>query len=75
MPKADDISNATESPEVTAVSVDSAWLKHCAPPNQKFMGGQVNIVAGRATRADGTKRECPSHQFWQRADSYLEFRA
>jgi hypothetical protein len=36
--------------QVTAVSVDSAWLKHCAPPKQKFMGRQVNIVAGRATR-------------------------
>jgi hypothetical protein len=56
MPKADVISNAIESPEVTAVSVDSAWLKHCAPPKQKFMGRQVNIVAGRATRADGTSQ-------------------
>jgi hypothetical protein len=56
MPKADVIYNAIESPEVTAVSVDSAWLKHCAPPKQKFMGRQVNIVAGRATRADGTSQ-------------------
>ena len=47
---------AVESPEVTAVSVDSAWLKHCAPPKQKFMGRQVNIVGGRATRADGTSQ-------------------
>jgi hypothetical protein len=56
MPKADIIANATESPEVSAVSVDSAWLKHCAPRKQKFMGRQVNIVAGRAMRADGTSQ-------------------
>jgi hypothetical protein len=33
------------------VSVESAWLKHCAP--RKFTGRQVNIIAGRATLRDG----------------------
>jgi hypothetical protein len=56
MPKADIIADAAESSEVTAVSVDSAWLKHCAPPKHKYMGRQVNIVAGRATRTDGTSQ-------------------
>jgi hypothetical protein len=40
-----------ESTNVTAVSVDSAWLRHC-----DSIGGQgrhVNIVAGRATFTDG----------------------
>jgi hypothetical protein len=36
---------------VTAVSVDSAWLKHCAPRNSR--GRQVNIIAGRATLLGG----------------------
>src|SRR5258705_13633 len=40
-----------ESSHVASVSVDSAWLRHC-----DSVGGQgrhVNIVAGRATFADG----------------------
>jgi len=56
IPPADVIVDAPESPGITAVSVDSAWLKHCAPPKQKFMGRQVNIVAGRATLADGSSQ-------------------
>lgn len=40
-----------ESVQVTAVSVDSAWLKHCVPA--RGCGRQVNIAAGRATLADG----------------------
>lgn len=40
-----------ESAQVTAVSVDSAWLKHCVPA--RGYGRQVNIAAGRATLADG----------------------
>jgi hypothetical protein len=40
-----------ESARVTGVSVDSAWLKHCA--RRRFTGRQVNIVAGRATLLSG----------------------
>jgi hypothetical protein len=40
-----------ESAHVTAVSVDSAWLKHCAP--RKYRGRQINIIAVRATLSDG----------------------
>jgi hypothetical protein len=40
-----------EAAQVTAVSVDSAWLKHCAPRIPR--GRQVNIIAGRATLAGG----------------------
>ncbi len=54
MPKADTTKEAIEATQVTAVSVDSAWLKHCV--RTRFRGRQVNIVAGRATRADGTTK-------------------
>jgi hypothetical protein len=42
---------AQESTNVTAVSVDSAWLKRCTPGRGQRR--QVNIAAGRATLADG----------------------
>jgi hypothetical protein len=45
---------AQESAQVTVVSVDSAWLKHCVP--SRGYGRQVNIAAGRATLADGRSR-------------------
>jgi hypothetical protein len=54
MPKADITKEAIEATQVTAVSVDSAWLKHCG--RTRFRARQVNIVAGRATRADGTTK-------------------
>ena len=54
MPKADTTKKAIEATQVAAVSVDSAWLKHCV--RTRFRGRQVNIVAGRATRADGTAK-------------------
>jgi hypothetical protein len=54
MPKADTTKKAIEATQVTAVSVDSACLKHCV--RTRFRARQVNIVAGRATRADGTAR-------------------
>jgi hypothetical protein len=54
VPKASPDGETCESARVTAVSVDSAWLKHCAPP--RFTGRQVNIVAGRATLLDGKTR-------------------
>src|SRR5882762_9298514 len=41
-----------ESSHVAAVSVDSAWLRHCDP--ERGLGRHVNIVAGRATFTDGT---------------------
>jgi hypothetical protein len=47
LPEASPAEEACESAQVTAISVDSAWLKHCAPP--RSTGRQVNIVAGRAT--------------------------
>ena len=36
-----------------AVSVDSAWLKHCGPSSR---GQHINIAAGRAVLADGKTR-------------------
>ena len=39
---------------VTALAVDSAWLKHCEPP--RYQDRHVNIVAGRATHEDGGSR-------------------
>ena len=41
-----------ESTNVAAVSVDSAWLRHCDSIG-RGPGRHVNIVAGRATFADG----------------------
>jgi sulfate adenylyltransferase subunit 1 (EFTu-like GTPase family) len=43
-----------ESAQVTLVSVDSVWLKCCAPA--RGYAQQVNIAAGRATLADGRTR-------------------
>ena len=43
-----------ESAHVTAISIDSAWLKHCNPT--KDYGQQVSVAAGRATLADGRTR-------------------
>lgn len=40
--------------KITALAVDSAWLRHCAQPS--FMGRHVNIIAGRAVHDDGTSR-------------------
>jgi hypothetical protein len=40
-----------ESSHVASVSVDSAWLRHCDSAGRQ--GRHVNIVAGRATFADG----------------------
>jgi hypothetical protein len=51
VPKPSPDGESCESARVTAVSVDSAWLKHSAP--SRFAGRQVNIVAGRATLLDG----------------------
>ena len=50
-PKVEAIEQARESACVTALGVDSAWLRHCKPP--KVWSRHVNIVAGRATLADG----------------------
>ena len=53
-PKAVADSLVRESGKVAAVSVDSAWVRHC-----DSVGGQgrhVNIVAGRATFVDGPPR-------------------
>jgi len=40
-----------QSPSVTAVAVDSVWLKHCE--RKRTEGRQLNVVAGRATLAEG----------------------
>ncbi|TPQ43522.1 ISKra4 family transposase [Cupriavidus pinatubonensis] len=40
-----------ESKHVAAMSVDSAWLRHC--DSQRGLGRHVNLIAGRATFADG----------------------
>lgn len=47
-------SNLKNNTKITALAVDSAWLRHCAQPS--FMGRHVNIIAGRAVRDDGTSR-------------------
>lgn len=54
LPFLGDAEHPRESPQVTAVSVDSAWLKHCQP--SRDYGQQVNIVTSRATLANGTTR-------------------
>ena len=41
-------------PKLTALAVDSAWLKHCAPP--RHQGRHVNLVAGRACFEDGSTK-------------------
>ena len=50
----DEVKQPGESVQVSAVSVDSAWLKHCRP--RRGYGQQVNIAAGRATLVDGKTR-------------------
>jgi len=39
-----------ESSQVAAMSVDSAWLRHC--DSQRGLGRHVNLIAGRATFTD-----------------------
>jgi hypothetical protein len=46
--------SSTRKPTLKAVAVDSAWLKHCDPPN--FQGRHVNLVAGRACFDDGSTK-------------------
>ncbi|CAE6825453.1 hypothetical protein R75483_06451 [Paraburkholderia domus] len=43
-----------ESSHVAAVSVDSAWLRHC--DSERGPGRHVNIVAGRAKFTDGPSK-------------------
>jgi hypothetical protein len=45
---------AAQQPKLTALAVDSAWLKHCAPPRRQ--GRHVNLVAGRACFEDGSTK-------------------
>ncbi|QYY33888.1 ISKra4 family transposase (plasmid) [Cupriavidus pinatubonensis] len=54
-----------ESRHVAAMSVDSAWLRHC--DSQRGLGRHVNLIAGRATFTDSppkfyayVHREVPS---------------
>lgn len=49
-----EVARARESRQVTAVSVDSVWVRHCEPP--KVCSHHVNIVTGRATLADGRSK-------------------
>ena len=53
LPLLGDAEDPKECAQVTAVSVDSAWLKHCGPSPR---GQHVNIAAGRAVLADGKTR-------------------
>jgi hypothetical protein len=53
-PKVEVVSEARECSKVTALSVDSAWLRHY--DGVKSLGRHVNIVAGRATFAQGSPR-------------------
>ena len=39
---------------LSALAVDSAWLRHCQPPRRQ--GRHVNLVAGRACFEDGSTR-------------------
>ena len=58
LPFLGDAEHPRESPQVTAVSVDSAWLKHCQPSRE--YGQQVNIAV--MTLAIDSKRfiACPA---------------
>jgi hypothetical protein len=49
-----EVEHPRESERIKAVSVDSAWLKHCNP--SWGYGRQVNIAAGRAILADGSSK-------------------
>ena len=51
LPQAVADAQVRESSHVAAVSVDSAWLRHC--DSERGCGRHVNIVAGRATFTDG----------------------
>lgn len=51
LPQATADGQVRQSSHVTAVSVDSAWLRHC--DSKRGCGRHVNIVAGRATFTDG----------------------
>ena len=52
--RAADAPSGVDAPSLSAVAVDSAWLRHCDPPHRQ--GRHVNIVAGRATFEDGHNR-------------------
>ncbi|NPT53988.1 hypothetical protein [Paraburkholderia elongata] len=47
---------ARESSHVAAVTVDSAWLRHC--DSGRGPSRHVNIIAGRATFTDGPPKVC-----------------
>ena len=44
--------------KLSAVAVDSAWLRHCDPPRELGQGRHVNVVAGRACFEDDQSRVC-----------------
>ena len=45
---------ASKSSSLSALAVDSAWLRHCEPP--RHQGRHVNLMAERACFEDGSKR-------------------
>ena len=49
-----DAESASNPSALSALAVDSAWLRHCEPPRQQ--GRHVNLVAGRACFEDGHTR-------------------
>ena len=49
-----DLGQSKEPAPLTALAVDSAWLRHCHPPRRQ--GRHVNLVAGRACLEGGETR-------------------
>ena len=49
-----DFGPASQPSALSALAVDSAWLRHCEPP--RHQGRHVNLVAGRACFDDGHTR-------------------
>jgi hypothetical protein len=50
----------SRSRRLSALAVDSAWLRHCDPPLVRGQGRHVNVVAGRACIEGNPSRGCAS---------------
>jgi hypothetical protein len=46
--------SAEARPPILSLAVDSAWLRHCDPPDRQER--HVNIIAGRAVLGSGKSR-------------------
>ena len=58
LPSAEAVPPVAPYRKLSAVAVDSAWLRHCDPPRELGQGRHVNVVAGRACFEDDQSRVC-----------------